>query len=435
MADFGVTKSGFIIKPFQTILNDKAERARQMFGTDVDLRSTSALRKMLDLSSYEDLELWKGMEQFYYSNFISTASGDALDLLGVDTGIARRFLTASGDVKFTLSNPAPGRAYNFPLGTLVETDPPVQRFRTLSLVTLSDQNKVGTVTVEALQRGPQGNVAANAINKINAPYALQNLNLGTATIQVANTTPLTGGDQLEDDASYRGLLIGYPRTIWTLDAVQKAVTQADGVRDCRLFDPLGGADVSRSIFQLFAFSQRKFGTQRVLGSPYYFNILVAIEPGFVWDTQPGLTGVKDQVQNAIAQVRPISIFPNILRANNVIIGLRANILIKSGHDKNGVLASIKDKLDQRISSLGLGNAVLASQVQCDCLSIAGVVDVQQVHLRRSPPLLSRVSFGSSLVFQQEVIEVAIGENIDLKPNEIAVFQIDSDLIDIEVSDR
>jgi hypothetical protein len=107
MADFGVTKSGFIIKPFQTILNDKADRARQMFGADVDLRSTSALRKMLDLSSYEDLELWKGMEQLYYSNFISTASGDALDLLGVDTGIARRFLTASGAVKFTLSNPAP----------------------------------------------------------------------------------------------------------------------------------------------------------------------------------------------------------------------------------------------------------------------------------------------------------------------------------------
>jgi hypothetical protein len=34
-----------------------------------------------------------------------------------------------------------------------------------------------------------------------------------------------------------------------------------------------------------------------------------------------------------------------------------------------------------------------------------------------------------------VIESAIGENIELKPNEIAVFQIDSDLIDIEVNDR
>ncbi len=435
MADFGVTKAGFIIKPFQTILGDKADRARQMFGSDVDLRSTSALRKLLDLSSYEDLEVWKGMEQQYYSNFISTASGDALDLLGSDTGIQRRFLTASGAVRFTLGNPAPGRTYYLPLGTLLETDPPAQRFRTLDLVALSDKSKQATVSVQALERGLQGNVAVNAINKINAQFAAQNLNLGTATVQVANAAPTTGGDQVEDDASYRRLLIGYPRTIWTLDAVRSAVTGVDGVRDCRLFDPLGGADVSLSIFQLFAFSQRRFGTQRLLGTPYYFNILVAIEPGYVWESQPGLTGVRDAVQNAIAQVRPVSIFPNILRANNVVIGVRAQIIIKSGHDKNGILASIKDKLSQRISALGLGNAVLFSQAQCDCMSVPGVVDVQQLHLRRCPPLLSRVSFGRSLFFQEEVIEVAVGENLDLKPNEIAVFQVDSGLIDIQVSDR
>ena len=50
MSEFGVTKTGFIIKPFQDILDDKAARAREMFGDDVDLRSTSALRKILDIS-------------------------------------------------------------------------------------------------------------------------------------------------------------------------------------------------------------------------------------------------------------------------------------------------------------------------------------------------------------------------------------------------
>jgi uncharacterized phage protein gp47/JayE len=435
MTDFGVTSSGFMVKPFQSILSDKTDRARQMFGADVDLRSTSSLRKFLDLSSYEDLELWKGMEQLYYSNFISTASGDALGLLGTDAGIQRRNLYATGEMKFTLANPAPGRTYNLPLGTLLETDAPVQRFRTLDLVTLSDQSKVGTVAVQSLARGPQGNVGVNAVNKINAQFAAQNLNLGTATIQVANPAALTGGEQLENDASYRALLTGYPHTIWTLDAVKSAVVQVDGVRDCRLFDPLGGTDVSQSIFQVFAFSQRRFGTQRLLGSPYYFNILVAVEPGFVWDSQPGIVGVHDQIQNAIAQIRPVSIFPNILRANNVIVGLRAQVIIKSGHDKAGVLASIKDNLEQSISSLGLGSSVFFSQVQCLCLSVPGVVDVQQLHLRRSPPLLSRVSFGNSLFFQQEVIEVAVGDNIDLKPNEIAVFEVDSELIDVEASDR
>jgi uncharacterized phage protein gp47/JayE len=435
MTDFGVTQAGFIIKPFQTILSDKADRARQMFGDDVDLRSTSALRKLLDLASYEDLELWKGMEHLYYSNFLSTATGDPLDLLAADTGIARRFLNASGQVKFTIVDPAPGRTYNLPLGTLLETDAPIIHFRTLDLVTLSDQRKTATVSVQALERGPQGNVALNVVNKINAQFAAANLNLGAASVQVANPVPMAGGDQFEDDASYRALLLGYPRTIWTLDAVRSAVTRLDGVRDCRLFDPLGGTDVSQSIFQLFAFAQRRFGTQRLLGSPYYFNVLVAVEPGFPWESQPGITGVFDQIQDAIAAVRPVSIFPNVLRANNVMIGIRAQVLVKSGHDSAGVLASIRAALSLRISSLGLGNSVLFSQVQCDIMAVPGVVDVQQLHLRRSPPLMSRVSFGAATFFQQSVIEVAVGENIDLRPNEIAVFHIDSNLIDIEVSDR
>jgi hypothetical protein len=64
-----------------------------------------------------------------------------------------------------------------------------------------------------------------------------------------------------------------------------------------------------------------------------------------------------------------------------------------------------------------------------------VVDVQQLHLRRSPPLLSTITFGKSEKFQREVIEMAVGENLPLLPDEIAVFEIDSRLIDLEVTDR
>ncbi len=435
MPDFGVTTSGFVIKPFTAILTDKADRARAMFGADVDLRSTSSLRKILDITSAEDQDLWKRMEQLYYSNFLSTASGDALDLLGQDVGVPRRFLKAAGLVKLTLNNGVAGRVYNLPLGTLLETVGPATHFRTLDLVSLSTVNKEATVAVEALESGPSGNVAIGGVAQINPQFAQFNLNLGAATVQVKNEAALTGGDVTEDDTSYRTLLLGFPRTLWTLESVRNAVKLVDGVRDCRLFDPLGGVDVSQSIFKFFGFSQRRFGTQRLLGTPYYFDILVAIYPGFPWESQPGITGVKDAVQNAILEVRPVSIFPNIRRANNVLIGLRAKILIKSGHDANGVLASIKDKLTLRVDALGLGGDVLFSQFQCDIMSVAGVLDVQGLHLRRCPPVLSRVTFGGPWKFLADVIEVPVGENIDLSPNEIAVFQIDSELIDIEVSDR
>jgi len=435
MSEFGVTKIGFIIKPFQEILNDKAARAREVFGDDVDLRSTSALRKILDITSAEDQELWKRMEQFYYSNFISTASGDALDHLGDDVGVRRRFLTAKGKVKLKLSGEAPGRVYNLPIGTLVETNPPEQRYRTLALVSLSSQNKETVVEIEATSRGPAGNVAANAINKLNATFAQRNLNLGGAQVEVKNEAATTGGDIPEDDTSYRALLLGHPRTIWTLEAVRSAVKSVDGVRDCRLFDPLGGVDVSLSKFNFFLFSGRRFGTQRLLGTPYFFDILVAIYPGFLWETEGQVTGVRDAVEQAIREVRPISIFPNLRLANNVRVGIRANVLIKSGHDRNAVAASIKESLERRVNTLGLGNTVLYSEVICDCKNVAGVIDVQQLHLRRCPPLLAAITFGRSEHFQSQVIEMAVGENLPLLPDEIAVFEIDSRLIDLEVSDR
>ncbi len=433
---YGVTKTGFNIKPFQAILQDKAERVRTMFGIDVDLRSTSALRKLLDISSFEDQELWKAMEQFYYSNFLSTASGDTLDLLGEDIGVSRRFLKATGEVQFKLVNEALSRVYQLPEGTLVETDPPnIRRFRTLEPTSLSTQQKEAIVKIEAKANGLEGNVAANAINKINATYAQRYLNLDGVTISVKNNVPTTGGDIQEDDDTYRDRLLGYPRTLWTLEAVRYVVKNIDGVRDCRLFDPVGGVDVSLSKFALFNFGQRRFGMQRLYGTPYYFDILVAIYPGFLWESAGGMVGLQETIQQAIREVRPISIFPNVRRANNVLIGLRSLVVIKPGHNKSAAIAAIKDVLNRRINTLGLGGSVLYSQVLCDCMGIPGVVDVQQLHLRRCPPLFGGIGFGSKQRFGQVVIEAAVGENLALQPDEIAVFKIDADLIDIEVSDK
>jgi hypothetical protein len=252
---------------------------------------------------------------------------------------------------------------------------------------------------------------------------------------VNNEAALAGGKGKEEDAAYRSRLLGYPRTLWTLEAVRQAVKGVDGVRDVRLFDPLGGVDVSLSFFKFFSFSQRRFGTQRQIGTPYFFDILVAVLPGFPWESQPGLTGVREAVEEAIGEVRPVSIFPNVRRADNVTVGLRAQVLVKPGHDRNGVLASIKEKLAARVDALGLGGSVLFSEVQCDCMAVAGVVDVQRLHLRRCPPLLAGVSFGPRQRFRGAVIEAAVGDNIDLLPNEVAVFQVDSDLIEIQVTDR
>jgi uncharacterized phage protein gp47/JayE len=409
--------------------------ARTLFGPDIDLRSTSALRQILDIASIEDQEHWKALEGAYYSNFVSTASGDALDLLGDDLGLQRDFQQATGSVKFTLAGGLPGRSYVLPVGTLLETAAPVQRFRTTAAAVLASTQNAVTVATTAVTPGEAANVAASAIVQINPLFAQHNLALGTATVAATNPAAFAGGELLADDESYRARLLRQPRSIFTVQSVQAAVLNVDGVRDCRLSDPLGGVDVSMSIFNSFVFDNRRFGQARFLGSPYFFDVLVAPEPGYAWDTDDVVTGLRDAVAAAVDAVRPIGIFPNIRPANEVVVGLRANVGVRPGMDAGAMTASLKTAFEQRVSGLGLGGAVIASEILCDLMAVAGVTDVQNLHLRRYPPTFGAILFGDRESFASDVIEADLGANLALSPHEIATFRYDSGLIDLRVSDR
>lgn len=435
MTDFGVTPAGFVVKPFTDILNAKLDRARSLFGSDIDLRSTSALRKILDIASAEDQEHWKALEGAYYANFISTATGDALDLLGDDLGLQRENRQAAGQVTFTLAGEAPGRNYTLPVGTLVETAAPAKSFRTTESTKLSTAQKTATVAASAVLPGPSGNVPSAAIVQINPLYAAHYLSLGTATVAATNTAPFTGGELFADDKTYRARLLRLPRNLFTVQAVRAAALNVNGVRDCRLSDPLGGVDVSLSIFDTFVFDRRRFGQARFLGTPYFFDVLVAPQPGYAWETIGGVTGLREAVAAAVDAVRPIGIFPNIRLANAVVVGVRANIITRPGMDLAAVGTALKRAFEQRIAGLGLGGGVLASEVVRDLLNVSGVVDVQNLHLRRYPPTFGSIVFGDREQFQGAVIEADLGANLSLTSNEIATFRYDSQLIDLRISDR
>jgi uncharacterized phage protein gp47/JayE len=434
MTAYGVTPTGFVVKPFADILSDKLDLARSVFGPDVDLRSTSALRKILDITSAEDQEHWKALEGGYYANFISTANGNALDLLGDDLGLQRSNQQATGQVTFTLSSEVPGRNYVLPVGTLVETADPL-RFRTTAIAILSSTQKTASVAAAAVLPGPGGNIAKNAIIQINPIYAGHYLSFGTATIAATNSTPFASGDLLVDDETYRAQLLRLPRTLFTVQAVSATVLNIPGVRDCRISDPLGGVDVALSIFSSFVFDRRRFGQARFLGTPYFFDVLVAPQPGYAWDTIGGVIGLRDQVRAAVDTVRPIGIFPNIRLADLVVVGVRANITTGPGIDSVAVSAALKSAFEQRVEGLGLGGAVLASEVLCDLLNVSGVVDVQNLHLRRYPPTFGTIVFGDREQFLGAAIESDLSANLSLTSNEIAAFQYDSQLIDLRVSDQ
>jgi uncharacterized phage protein gp47/JayE len=429
MTDYGVTPDGFVVKGIDTILAEAVDRAKQLFGP-VDLAQTSTLTKLLQVAADQDALLWRSLEDTYYSRFLSTASGDALDLLGDDIGVPRAYLFAHGEVTFTITAPQPGRTYTLPEGTVLLGGG--LTFHTTVPAKLTAASPNATVAVQAFDPGPAGNVAAGQINAVDPAYQQLYLTITPpTTLTVTNSKPLTGGERQEGDEPYRVRQIGRPRSMWTLDSVRSAVLDVPGVVDVQLSDPLGGVDVGQSYFGMFDFAQRLFSAQRRIGDPYFFDIVVAHEFARPWRTSGAVTGVFERVSAAVDRIRPIGIHPNIVQADHIRIGLRTVVAVQPGQDGPALVAAVKQQLAGDIGILKLGGDVLFSQVMRAIVEQPGVIDVRDLHLRRFPPEFGRITFGH-VPFQSAVVEAGPGESLAMAANEIALFEQDSQLIDIKV---
>jgi hypothetical protein len=434
VADYGIRPEGFAIKPLDVILEESAARARAIFGEDVDLTETSPLRKIIEVVAAEDGEIWKAQEDLYYAQFAATSSGDALDLIGMELGIARRRKPALGRVRLTIDGAVEGRRYGLPAGVPLVTNRPGQLFHTLRPVVLTKAAPAAEADAAGFEGLDGGNIPASAIVGVDAAYVECSLQFGAGvSLAATNPEPFKEGDK-EEDETYRTRLIGVPRSLWTLESVRRAAADVAGVTDVLLSDPLGGVDVTQSVFNEFAFTERPFSSERRFGELYFFDVVVAHEPHWPWRTLGQVPGIQDRVREAIDRVRPVGIFPNIVQADHIEVAVKARVVIEPGYNPDVVLASTRQRLLGDIGALKLGGDLLYSQVMRAVVEQPGVVDVQNLRLRRCPPGFGRISFGR-VQHQAELIEAGPGENLTLGPTEIAVFALDGELNDLEVVRR
>jgi uncharacterized phage protein gp47/JayE len=445
---YGVTPQGFIVKPFQAILNDAFARAQLLFGPDIDLRSTSSIRKLIELTCLDAGLLWMALDDVYHSGFTSTAVGGALDLLGADLGLQRARTKAGGQATFKLQPSAPpGSVLTLPLGTLVDSGgaTPVS-FRLGATVTLSNDPTQpyppsANAAVTAVASGPVGNIPANSVVQINPTFAARYLNFNPSFVAVSNTLAFTGGEGFQADDDYRHSLQAVPRTLWTADAIRAAVTGLDGVRDALVSDPYGGLDEPAPSFGAACFGDMLFQLPRDVCSPYFFSIVVAAKPGVLWVTQgtaPNqIIGLRDQILAALQSVRPISSFPTLVQADSVEVAVRGQITLSPGADADTVLAAARMALTAYIATLRLGDGVFYAQVLRVLTELPGVADVQNLRLRAAPPRYGETVFGPPATFGDPTdiaaFEAPCGGNLTLASTQVAVFDAHSALTDLQAS--
>lgn len=408
--EFGVTDSGYVAKPFARVLAEKLALARQLFGADIDLTSGSAIRKMLEISALEDARTWSALHETYQASFVSTARGQALDMLGEELGISRPRESATGTVILTMKKALPGgrEAIELPTGSRLMTGGGHHVFTTEAIFISLDQND-RTCPVEAFYPGashnldpafkdtngetPQKIISWNASTDIPA-VSLPIGKVFEDFVQIKHESPLTGGEIGWSDERYRRLLLGAPRSMWTADSIRLACSLVPGVRSVQVHDGLGGLDIKQSIFGNFNFIERLFSTERDLASPYYLTITVAKSSAAIWS---GRDGLKFAVEAAIEDLRPVSIFPKVQEAERVAVAVEANLTVRnipfpagSSQTVNRSEAAIALKnrilarIDSYISNLSFGEPVRASEVTWAIMSEPGVEDVQDLVLIQYP---------------------------------------------------
>lgn len=161
----GLTNEGYIRKTYDDILNDKIQRAKEVFGEDIDTSDLTPLGKYIRINAYDQAQAEEEIEAVYYARFPNTATGQALDRLLPFVGLTRNPAEpAMYTVKMT------GTAgYTVPVGFLVGTDAELE-FYTVEDAVIGDDGTC-TVAVCCTEAGSMGNVNASAINKVVNPDA------------------------------------------------------------------------------------------------------------------------------------------------------------------------------------------------------------------------------------------------------------------------
>jgi hypothetical protein len=444
---FGITEEGFVPKSFARLLAEKLALARAVFDDAVDLGSGSAIRKLLELSALEDARTWAALATAYDNAFAVSATGEALSRLGQELGLGRPHLEATGAVTLRLTGTLPAGVTQIGIerGSRLLTSGG-HHAATAESVVLTPAAPAQSVSVVAFYPGPEHNLDPAAAgaggtfpqkldrwnpadHKLEPLFDLVDSSANAFEVKVEHTQPLAGGELYWPDDRYRQLLLRAPRSTWTADAIEVAVSLVPGVRRVQVRDAWGGLDINQSIFGNFNFVQRGFGSERDLGSRYYLTILVAPTEAAIWE---GPDGLRAQVESVIEDLRPISIFPNIQEAEEVGIGISGNLVVQGLALPTGSTATVnasqaavdlKKRLLKRlqlyVDTLGFGEPVRAAEAIWALMNEPGIVDVQEPRLLRYPPGFDAVDFTLGAGARPE--QFPSGENVELQANQVPRF--------------
>ena len=215
---------GFVRPTQEEIIASMIDKTKEVLGNDINTDETSVIGKLIRIFSFKMSEAWEDVEGSYFTAFLDTCRGLALDRNIIQLGLTRNLAQpATGNITITGTT-----GYEVPFGFTVATEDNVQ-YIVVTDCTL-DENGTGTAEVTCIESGIIGNCNKGDINII--------VNPDENITAVTNEAAFTNGTEEESDYQLRERAknsIGAQASS-TINSIKGGLLGLDGVRTVTIYE-------------------------------------------------------------------------------------------------------------------------------------------------------------------------------------------------------
>ena len=352
--NFGLTDQGYLAPSYEELLDSVQDDFLRVFPSDLVLTSNSNAGILSRLIAWREYEQIQAQQQVYYSAFVSTATGSALDRLGANVGLPRK---VDRPASTTLTIVTDGE-YLIEAGTQFETDDGYIFDLTDDVVSTQKGDTWQAVgNAEAEDTGEITNVEPNTITIVYDP--------DESILSVTNPEKASGGQDYEEDLQYRARLIAENanRPSPTVNGVRSALLNVQGVREVNIVenqfataDKYGNPPYSVHIYCLG-------GKKQDIADCLIEHLAVGITlTGTTYCDAIDATGNTKRVYFDFATDRPISV--------QVKLKTNAQWNVDEGEDY------VKETVVDFINQLEMGDTVYLTKLYPQIYAIAGIDDAK-----------------------------------------------------------
>lgn len=351
-----LTELGYERPTYDDLLEAQIERAKLLFGEDIDTNDNTPLGKYIRLNVKDLADVYETLEQTYYARFPNTARGVSLDRLCPFVGITRNPATYSKHIiRFT------GTAGEYvPTGFEVSTPDNNLIYHTYDSLLIGED---GTVDgeVECETAGEAGNVKVGEIDTI--------VNPDSAVESITHLSISEYGKEIETDTELRdrfNLTVSGAGSS-TASAIKAAVLKVAQVDGCEIIEN----DTNETINGVPPHSFECFVLSPTIQDKQVAEAIFSKKP-------LGIKSVGDvdvEIIDESGVTHTISFSRTIKKDIYVSITITTNIYFET----DGI-EKIKDCIAQHINSLKNGADVYLSSLYGCIYKADGVEDVTSLTL-------------------------------------------------------